>query len=367
MLGYPASFAFGKRHRLTGHVTGTIFSGVFEKHGMTWTSSTLNIGGVTIPGRVFLAPLAAYTSWPFRRICRRLGAALVATEVIKARELVKRIPATLDYIGFKPDEHPIAGQFMSCDPGEAGEAAAIMSELGFDLIDLNMGCPKRRVVSDGMGGALMESPEQGATVVRAMCRQATVPVTVKMRAGRRRGEVTAIEMAQRCEAAGAAAICLHPRFAEGASSLCPDWNLIGEVKRAVSIPVVGNGGIRTPADAKRMFEETGCDAVMIGEGSFGRPWIFREITALMENGAEASPPSQSEILAILLEHYDGLIQHHGEKRGTIMMRKQSCHYAKHLVNGKAFNQAVIRLSTREAFMSAVDYWLKPTISRQTKR
>jgi len=330
---------------------------------MDWTSSTIVIGGVKIPGRVFLAPLAAYTSWPFRRICRRLGAALVAAEVVKARELVKKIPATLHYIGFKPDEHPIAGQFMSCDPAEAGEAAAIMSELGFDLVDLNMGCPKRRVVADGMGGALMESPERGEAVARAMCRQSKVPVTVKMRAGRRRGEVTAIEMAKRCEAAGAAAICLHPRFAEGASSLPPDWSLIAKVKKALSVPVVGNGGIRTPADAKRMFEETGCDAVMIGEASFGRPWIFRQITALMETGVEAPTPSQAEMLEIFLEHYEGLVQHHGEKRGTIMMRKQSYHYAKHFVNGKSFNREVIHLSTREEFLAAVDRWLRPSACR----
>ena len=318
----------------------------------------IQIAGIRIPGRIFLAPLAAYTSWPFRRICRRMGAALVTTEVVKARELVSRIPATLHYISFKPDEHPIAAQILSCDPDEAGEAAALLGEMGYDLVDLNLGCPKRRVVSDGMGGALMASPEKVEKIVRRMRREARVPVTVKMRAGRRTGRVTAPETARRCEAAGAAAVCLHPRFAEGASSRPPDWGLIAEVKRAVAIPVVGNGGIRTPADAVRMFEETGCDAVMIGEAAMGRPWIFRQVAALMEEGKQPLPPPQEEILGILLQHYRGLVEYHGERRGTIMMRKQSCHYAKHLANGKSFNQAVIRASTEAEFMAAVDFWLR---------
>jgi len=318
----------------------------------------LNIGSVVVPGRVFLAPLAAYTSWPFRRICRRMGAALVATEVFKARELIRRIPATFHYISYKPDEHPIVAQMLSCDPDEAGDAAAMLCEMGYDLVDLNMGCPKRRVMSDGMGGALMESPELAERIVAKMCRRSSAPVTVKMRAGRRKGSITAIETAKRCEAAGAAAVCLHPRFAEGASSLRPDWNLIAGVKRAVSIPVVGNGGIRTPADAMRMFDETGCDAVMIGEGAMGKPWLFRQINAILETGKEPPLPAHEEILEILLDHYRGLVEHHGEKRGTIMMRKQSCHYAKHLKNGRAFNQDVIQASTRDEFMAAVKRWLE---------
>jgi len=324
-----------------------------------WSESHIDFKGVRIPGRVFLAPLAAYSSWPFRRICRRMGAALVCTEVVKAREVVRGIPATFEYIAFKDDEHPIAGQFLSCDPAEAREAAAIFSDLGFDLVDLNLGCPKRRVMSDGLGGAMTESPKRVEAVVRAMVEGARVPITVKMRAGPRRGEVTAVETARRCQDAGAAAVCVHPRFAQGASSLPPDWSLIREVKEAVSIPVVGNGGIRSASDAMRMFDETGCDAVMIGEASFGKPWIFREIAGLITEGREPPPLKPEEIVGLLLEHYEGLVEHHGERRGTIMMRKQSCHYAKRLPNGRAFNQAVIRVSSRAEFMAAVESFLLP--------
>ena len=320
-------------------------------------SPRVKIGAVRIPGRIFLAPLAAYTSWPFRRVCRGMGAALTVTEVVKARELVRRIPATFDIIRFKQDEHPIAAQILSCDPAEAGEAATILSEKGFDLIDLNCGCPKRRLLADGLGGALMASPEKPAQVVEAMCRHATVPVTVKMRAGPYPGQVTAVEAARRCAAAGAAAICLHPRFAQGAAATPPDWGLIAQVKHVVSVPVVGNGGIHTAADALRMFQETGCDAVMIGQAAMGKPWIFREITGLLKTGQLPSPPTQEEILEILLEHYNGLVEYCGERWGTIMMRKQSCHYAKHLYNGKSFNMAVAHAATRKEFMDAVGLWL----------
>jgi len=317
----------------------------------------MRIASVEIPGRVFLAPLAAYTSWPFRRICRRFGAALVTSEVIKARDLLRGIPATLQVLEFKPDEHPIGGQLLAADPAEAGDGAARLGELGFDIVDLNCGCPKRRVLSDGMGGALMGSPEQVEKIVAQMVRRANRPVTVKMRAGRFKDRPTAVEMARRCEGAGAASLCVHPRPAEGAASAPPDWRIIAEVKRAVSIPVTGNGGVHTPADVARMFRETGCDAVAVGQAALGRPWIFRMAAALLDDGREIPPPSQAEIRAALLDHYRGLVEHQGERRGTISMRKQSCHYAKHLTHGKAFNLAVIHASSEKEFMDAVEEYL----------
>lgn len=318
----------------------------------------IQIGNVTIPGRVFLAPMAAYTSWPFRRICRRMGAALVTTEVFKARELLRGILPTRQLLAYTPDEHPIAAQMLTADPAEAAEVTAALCQMGFDLIDLNCGCPKRRIVSDGLGGGMMTDPRRIERVISAMVQASTAPVTVKLRTGPQRGVVTAIEAAQRAEAAGAGAVCLHPRFSQGASSLPPHWPLIAEVKRAVSVPVIGNGGIRHPADALRMFQETGCDAVAVAQAAFGKPWIFRQITALLDTGAATPVPEHEEILSLLLEHYHGLVEHHGEKQGAIMMRKQSCHYAKHLRNGREFNEAVIRASTSEQFLAAVETWLQ---------
>lgn len=302
--------------------------------------------------------MAAYTSWPFRRLCRRMGAALVTTEVFKARELLRGIEATNALIAYRPDEHPIAGQMLTADPHEAAETAERLAARGFDLVDLNCGCPKRRIVSNGLGGGIMASPERIGAVVAAMVKRVAVPVTVKLRSGPKRGVITAVEAARRATDAGAAAVCLHPRFSEGASSLPPDWSLIAEVKRAVSVPVIGNGGIRHPEDAMRMFAETGCDAVAIAQGAIGRPWIFRQIAEMLRTGEKSPEPSHEEILALLIEHYEGAVEHYGEKRGTIMMRKQSCHYAKRLLNGRRFNEAVVHASTREEFMAAVNRHLR---------
>ena len=327
------------------------------------TGGTL-IGAVAVEGRAFLAPMAAYTSWPFRRICRRMGAALVTTEVFKARDLLRKIAATFHIIARRPDERPIAAQMLSADPGEAAEATAALGEMGFDLVDLNCGCPKRRIVSDGLGGGLMGSPGRIERVVAAMVQRSSVPVTVKLRAGPVRGEVTAVEAARRAEGAGASALCVHPRFSQGASSLPPDWSIIAGVKEAVSVPVIGNGGIRRAEDAVRMFAETRCDAVAVGQAAMGAPWIFRQIEGLLATGRMPPAPSHEEILGIVLEHYEGLVAHHGERGGTIMMRKQSCHYARHLRNGRSFNQAVLHASSTREFMAAVDYWLRGGYKRR---
>ena len=155
------------------------------------------------------------------------------------------------------------------------------------------------------------------------------------------GDEGYVGLARRLQDAGAAAVTIHARTASQGFRGEADWRHIARVVEALDVPVIGNGDVTEPADAARMFEETGCDAVMIGEAAMGRPWIFRQVTALMEKGQAPSPP-QEEILGILLQHHRGLVEHHGEGRGTIMMRKQSCHYAKHLTNGKSFNQAVIR-------------------------
>jgi nifR3 family TIM-barrel protein len=316
--------------------------------------STMKIANIEIPGRLTLAPMAAYTSWPYRRICRRFGAALVTTEVAKAREIVRGIEATRKLFSFREDEHPIAGQFMAAEPEEARRAVEALCEAGLDLIDLNCGCPNRRLLGDGMGGALAESPETVERIAAEMVRRADRPVTIKIRAGFRVGQVTAIETARRAESVGVAAVCLHPRFAQGAAQRPPDWDLIRQVKQAVAIPVIGNGGIHTPQDVVKMFNETGCDAVAIGQAAIGRPWIFRQANSLLETGEDGPPPTQQEVLDILLEHYRGLVELHGERGGSIMMRKQSCHYAKYLINGKAFNRACTHISTKDEFLAAVE-------------
>jgi nifR3 family TIM-barrel protein len=221
-----------------------------------------------------LAPLAGYSDLAFRLLCREYGASLCFSEMISCHGLHFRQKNTLDMLKTVEDERPVAMQLFGSEPEVMGEAAAILSDYPIDCIDINMGCPARKVIKKGAGCALMKEPALAAKIIRAVVKASRVPVTVKFRSGWNHQTITACNFAKMAEENGAAAITVHARTWSDGFSGTADWRIISQVKQAVSIPVIGNGDIASHADGLRMLAETGCDGVMIGRGALGAPWLF---------------------------------------------------------------------------------------------
>lgn len=234
----------------------------------------LTIGPLHLPSSLFLAPLAGYTDLPFRLICKATGAALCYSEMISCHGLLYAQKNTFDLLKTVPVERPFAVQLFGSEPVLMGRAAAIVTQMAVDLIDINMGCPVRKVVKKGCGAALMKDPDNADAIIRAVCANTHLPVTVKFRSGWTHETINATDFAQMAQAAGAQALTIHGRtWAQGFGGKA-DRNIISAVKAAVSIPVIGNGDVLTYADGLAMMDETGCDGVMVGRGALGNPWIF---------------------------------------------------------------------------------------------
>jgi tRNA-dihydrouridine synthase B len=264
---------------------------------MTW-----HIGAVPIEGRVALAPMAGTTDSPFRRICKRFGAALVFTELVSAEGLIRNRERTGAYLEFAPDERPIAVQFFGADPKSMHRAIGEAMEWAPDIIDVNLGCPTRKVVKKGAGAALLKDMSLMREVVSAAVEASCVPVTVKLRSGWDDRSVIAVEAAVSAVSLGTAAVTLHPRTRAMGFSGKADWGLIREVVASVSVPVIGSGDVHSPDDAVRMARETGCAAVMIGRAARGNPWLLRDASAVLEGSPMPPSPTLEATLSVAHEH-----------------------------------------------------------------
>lgn len=291
----------------------------------------LRLGSVQLRGRVWLAPMAGYTDLPFRRIARRFGSAMVVSEMVSARALLADRERSYRLMAFEEDERPVSIQLFGGDPDVMAEAALdVVEKMRPDLLDVNFGCPVGKILKSDSGAALLKEPSRAGRIVKRM-REAVgdrVPITVKTRAGFAAGDQAVFEVLSAVEEAGATALALHARTREQMYTGKADWDLIRRVKGKARIPVIGNGDVRSAYDAARMFQETGCDGILIGRATMGRPWIFEEIQAFLATGTLPPPKTISQRLGVAVEQLEASLTLKGEKLGLMEMRKHLTHYVK---------------------------------------
>lgn len=307
----------------------------------------LTIGSVELDNRLILAPMAGVTDLPFRVLCKEQGCGLVCTEMVSAKAILYKNKNTRSLLEVDPQERPVAVQLFGSDPKIMSEMAKLIEPGPFDIIDVNMGCPVPKVVNNGEGSALMKNPALVGEILSAMVKAVKKPVTVKFRKGFNDDLVNAVEIARIAEASGAAAVAVHGRTREQYYSGKADWNIIRQVKEAVKIPVIGNGDLFTPEDAKAMLEETGCDGLMIARGAKGNPWIFSRINHYLDTGELLPPPSVAEIREMIHRHGRMQLACKGEVTAMREMRKHMAWYTAGLPRSAALRGEINRVETLE--------------------
>lgn len=286
----------------------------------------LQIGNIKINGNLILAPMAGVTDLPFRLLCKEQGADLIYTEMVSAKGILHNNKNTDSLLEVKEEERPVSLQLFGADPKILSEMAKKIENRNFDILDINMGCPVPKVVNNGEGSALMRNPKLIGEIVNKVSRAISKPLTIKIRKGFTENEVNAVEVAKIIEANGASGIAVHGRTREQYYSGKADWDIIRQVKEAVSIPVIGNGDISTPEDAIAMMNDTGCDALMIGRGVRGNPWLFHQIKAYMETGVLEDKPTVDQVIDMIMRHAELQIEFKGEFIGIREMRKHVAWY-----------------------------------------
>ena len=310
---------------------------------MSW-----KIGNVRIENPFVLAPMAGVTDMPFRTLCKEQGAGLICMEMISAKAISFHNKNTIALMKIDPCEHPVSMQLFGSEPELMAEVAKSIDDKDFDILDINMGCPVPKVVNNGEGSALLKNPELIVQIIKSVSSAIQKPVTVKVRIGFENAPVDIVEIARRAEDAGAAAIAVHGRTRQQYYSGTADWDIIRQVKEAVSIPVIGNGDVDSPLKAEALLKQTGCDGVMIGRAVRGNPWIFREMNHYFQTGELLPRPSSEEIREMILRHARAQIALKGEFTGIREMRKHVAWYTAGMRHSAGLRRASNTIESYEA-------------------
>jgi nifR3 family TIM-barrel protein len=319
----------------------------------------MQIGNVKLINNVFLAPMAGVTDMAFRILCKRQDCGLTYTEMVSAKGLHYKSNNTAVLLEIAQEERPAAVQVFGSEPEIVAEAARYAEAGGAAIIDINMGCPTPKIVKNGDGSALMKRPELVREIVRGTVKAVKVPVTIKIRKGWDEESVNAVEIAVIAAQEGAAAVTVHGRTREQFYSGIADWDIIRQVKRAVDIPVIGNGDITKPQDAGRMLEKTGCDAVMIGRGAQGNPWIFKRTAEYLLSGQLLPEPTYEQRVDAIIRHMEMVSKLKGETIGVKEMRKHAVWYLKGMPGSTKVKTEIFKLTTcsqvKEILLEYLDY------------
>lgn len=296
----------------------------------------LSIGPIKIADPVILAPMSGVTDRPFRVLVKRFGVGLTVTEMIASEAMVRETWQSLQKALWDPVEEPVSMQLSGCEPHVMAEAAKLNEQRGAAIIDINMGCPVKKVVNGHAGSHLMRDLKRAAALIEATVKAVSVPVTLKMRMGWCHQSLNAPELAHIAEDLGVQMITVHGRTRNQLYSGTADWNFVAKVKQAVSLPVIVNGDINSPNDAKEALRQSGADGVMVGRGSYGKPWLPAQVMAAVAGGSEVSTPSIEEQYKIVIEHYQAMLEHYGTETGVKIARKHLGWYTKGLRDSAEF-------------------------------
>ena len=318
------------------------------------------IGNVEIKNRVVLAPMAGISNSSFRRIAKEMGCGLIVAEMVSDKAICYGSKKTIDMLYMTDFERPLSQQIFGSDKESMVKAAIyIEKNMHPDIIDINMGCPVPKVaVSAHAGSALLKKPDKVYEIVKAVVEAVNIPVTVKIRSGWDSNSINAVEIAKICEKAGASAITVHARTRAQGYSGHSDWNIIKEVKENVSIPVIGNGDIKTPMDAKKMLDETGCDAIMIARGALGNPWLIKNTIHYLETGKLLPEPTKQDKIDMIKKHLNYLLEIKPEKVALLEMRTEASYYLKGLKDAAPYKIKLFGTKTKEEFLKVIDEFSK---------
>lgn len=318
------------------------------------SAAQMRIAGVSTKNNVFLAPMAGITDMPFRILCAQQGCGMVCSEMVSAKGMYYKDAKTGKLTNLDEKELPASVQIFGSDPGIMAAAAEMLNTGNASAIDINMGCPTPKITSNGDGSALLRNPQLVSAVIKAVVNASKKPVTIKIRSGWDGNSINAVEIAKIAQENGAVAITVHGRTREQFFRGMVDLDIIRQVKESVSIPVIGNGDISSPQDARRMFEETGCDAIMVGRGALGNPWIFRQIAGYLDTGEILPEPSVSERINMAKRHLAMEVAYRGDYTGIREMRKHIAWYIRGMKNAARIRDAVFRMETEDEIIALLD-------------